>query len=131
MCKQHVAAVDTSRHLFVHSNEGWPSAVAFLRQHHPDLSPFLATSLLLLSEMAKGQDSAFWPYLEALPASSDCLFHWETDEQDLLQGACKSQASLRSCRLMHWLLLLCHTLSCAQLLHLQASSVSSIRFVGN
>lgn len=62
----------------------------FLRANHPGLSPFLATSLALMAEMAAGAASPFAPYLATLPPNCpDCLLHWTDQEKQDLKGGCR------------------------------------------
>lgn len=70
------------------SPESFPEAVRFLRANHPGLSPFLATSLALMAEMAAGAASPFAPYLATLPPNCpDCLLHWTDQEKQDLKGS--------------------------------------------
>jgi hypothetical protein len=68
---------------------GCRPSVAYLRAEHPELSPFITTVLLLMSELAKRDTSDFSAYLDTLPNGDevDCLLNWDADSKALLKGA--------------------------------------------
>ncbi|GFR45203.1 hypothetical protein Agub_g6597 [Astrephomene gubernaculifera] len=103
--------------LYIPTNEelaknpaAFPPAVHYLREQHPGLSPFLATSLVLMSELARaatasseggaaaagaaaGGGSEWAPYLATLPADCpDCLLYWSSEEKEELAGTAISES---------------------------------------
>ncbi|KAG2432473.1 hypothetical protein HXX76_008818 [Chlamydomonas incerta] len=80
--------------LYMPNDEEWerrgssfPEAVRYLHEHHRTLSPFLATTLALMSEVARGGESAWAAYVGTLPASCpDCLLNWSAQEKKDLEG---------------------------------------------
>ncbi|KAI8471124.1 MAG: hypothetical protein J3K34DRAFT_238796 [Monoraphidium minutum] len=61
-------------------------AAAYLSEAHPTLSPFMRTVLLLMSEIARGEDSPWHAYIASLPESTDCLITWPKEDRALLEG---------------------------------------------
>lgn len=55
-------------------------------QQRKPFSPFLATTLMLMSELSHGDDSSHTPYFNTLPEATTCLLNWTTEEQQLLAG---------------------------------------------
>jgi SET domain-containing protein 6 len=49
-------------------------------------SPFLASVLMLMSEVAKGQGSKYANYIGSLPQSCDCLLSWDAKDKAELKG---------------------------------------------
>ncbi|KXZ55475.1 hypothetical protein GPECTOR_2g1024 [Gonium pectorale] len=84
------------------SPDSFPPAVRHLREAAPSLSPFLATTLALLSEVARGSGqqvastgegagaaggTQWGPYLATLPdGCPDCLLNWTAEEKKELEG---------------------------------------------
>jgi len=64
------------------------------KQEQP-FSSFLATTLMLISELAQGSASGYEPYFKTLPESTYCLINWSPEDKALLQGvlSCGSQDS--------------------------------------
>ncbi|WIA41993.1 hypothetical protein OEZ86_009292 [Tetradesmus obliquus] len=58
----------------------------FLQAQQPPFSPFIATTVMLMAESAKGEASPFVPYFDTLPEASDCLLNWSEQERQLLAG---------------------------------------------
>ncbi|KAG2498760.1 hypothetical protein HYH03_003499 [Edaphochlamys debaryana] len=68
-------------------------AVRYLRESHPSLSPFLATTLALMAEVAQGADSPFAAYVATLPdGCPDCLLNWTDAEKADLEGTALEQS---------------------------------------
>lgn len=64
---------------------------AFLVAQQPPFSPFIATTLMLMAELAGGTDCPHAPYFATLPGPTDCLLNWSEEEQALLAGAAERQ----------------------------------------
>jgi hypothetical protein len=58
----------------------------FLQQQQPPFSPFIATTVMLMAESARGETSPFAPYFATLPEATDCLLNWSEQERQLLAG---------------------------------------------
>ncbi|GLI70535.1 hypothetical protein VaNZ11_015450 [Volvox africanus] len=72
--------------------DAFPDAVQYLREAHPGLSPFLATTLVLMSEMTRGSASTWASYVAILPPSCpDCLINWSDEEKQELAGTSLEQ----------------------------------------
>ncbi|GIL89513.1 hypothetical protein Vretimale_1923 [Volvox reticuliferus] len=72
--------------------DAFPNAVQYLREAHPGLSPFLATTLVLMSEMTRGSTSPWASYIATLPPSCpDCLLNWTDEEKRELAGTSLEQ----------------------------------------
>jgi hypothetical protein len=63
------------------------SVSQFLQQQQPPFSPFIATTVMLMAESARGEASPFAPYFATLPEATDCLLNWSEQERQLLAGA--------------------------------------------
>jgi hypothetical protein len=63
-----------------------PAAVQHLMKQVPRPSSFIATVLALMAEVAKGDTSAWLPYVLSLPASCDCLLSWAPEDKAHLKG---------------------------------------------
>ncbi len=48
--------------------------------------PFLGSTLLLMSEMAKGPHSPYWAYIQALPQECESVMVWSDEERAELKG---------------------------------------------
>ncbi|KAG2454038.1 hypothetical protein HYH02_001079 [Chlamydomonas schloesseri] len=72
---------------FAKRGSSFPEAVRYLHENHRTLSPFLATTLALMSEVARGGESGWAAYVGTLPASCpDCLLNWSKEEKKDLEG---------------------------------------------
>ncbi|EFJ46170.1 hypothetical protein VOLCADRAFT_118106 [Volvox carteri f. nagariensis] len=84
--------IPTDEEFKKHPND-FPDAVRYLREAHPGLSPFLATTLVLMSEMTRGSVSPWAAYVATLPASCpDCLLNWTEEEKLELKGTSLEQS---------------------------------------
>ncbi|GLC35359.1 hypothetical protein PLESTB_000573100 [Pleodorina starrii] len=73
--------------------DAFPAAVRYLRESHPGLSPFLATTLVLMSEVTRGSASPWAAYVATLPPSCpDCLLNWSDEEKQELEGTSLEQS---------------------------------------
>ncbi|GIL42224.1 hypothetical protein Vafri_273 [Volvox africanus] len=78
---------------FKRHSDAFPDAVQYLREAHPGLSPFLATTLVLMSEMTRGSASPWASYVVTLPPSCpDCLLNWSDQEKQELAGTSLEQS---------------------------------------
>jgi hypothetical protein len=74
----------------------------FLQQQQPPFSPFIATTVMLMAELARGDASPFAPYFATLPEATDCLLNWSGQERQLLAGVHSCQFKFEFvARLLH------------------------------
>jgi len=66
--------------------DAYSEAAHFLANHAMKPSPFIATVMLLLAEMAKGEASPFATYIKSLPEEVDCLLAWDDRDKEELKG---------------------------------------------
>ncbi|KAF5836050.1 hypothetical protein DUNSADRAFT_6520 [Dunaliella salina] len=66
--------------------DAYSEAAHFLANHTSKPSPFVATVMLLLAEMAKGEASPFATYIKSLPEEVDCLLAWDSRDKEELKG---------------------------------------------
>ncbi|GAX73425.1 hypothetical protein CEUSTIGMA_g877.t1 [Chlamydomonas eustigma] len=67
--------------------KSYPESAMYIMKEHPATSPFLANVLVTMSELSRGDASAFSPYLTQLPEEDcNCLLSWTGAERAHLKG---------------------------------------------
>lgn len=78
---------------FLTQQQAQPGEDSTQQQQQQPFSSFLASTLMLMSELSQGSSSSCHPYFDTLPEGTDCLINWTQQEQQLLAGTSLSDVT--------------------------------------